>query len=125
MSALLASALAAASLASVPPSFGSEPYVIEFDSVPVHAQAQTRAESTPAPRLVASLGSEPFLPGSGEAQSAPAATAPERLRDPTPPLAASLGSEPFLPGVPEAVSPRAAQAERTPQRTDARICSCS
>lgn len=113
MSAIFA-ALAAAALAAVPPSLGSEPNVVGFDYI---------APATPAPAgattLAASLGSEPLVAGFDEL-AYPAAGRPDEREPQAATYAVSLGSEPTVVGFEGVTYPPA----REPDTRLACACPC-
>jgi hypothetical protein len=119
MSALIVSALAAAALAAVPPSIGSEPVPVNFDYV----AGPTQHFALEGPSLTASLGSEPNFADAGAAVS-PVATKPGVRPSTLSTLAASLGSEPFIIGFDES-APRTPVLERRPSdELVAHNCTC-
>jgi hypothetical protein len=97
MSVLVVSAIAAAALAAVPPSLGSEPIVVGFDYV-----APPTPATVDATTLASSVGSEPMVV-SFDDLAYPAArrhVAPpaQQMGSNASSLAASLGSEPVSAG---------------------------
>jgi hypothetical protein len=121
MSALIASALAAAALVAAPSTFQPEIRGASDESAP-HALAM---EARGPANLATSLGSEPFVAGVENTAPAPG-PAPALAGNPVAhqpaciTLATSLGSEPFLPGAEPAATPvfarkGGARDERAPE----------
>jgi hypothetical protein len=77
---------------SIPPWFGSEPYVFGFEELAARPQTQVAPRK---PTLATSLGSEPFPAGSGGPAPASDVTPVQRSTEPAT-LATSLGSEPLI-----------------------------
>lgn len=82
----------ARTFSSIPPWFGSEPYVFGFDEIAARPQVQVAPRK---PTLATSLGSEPFPAGSEVATSSADVTLVQRPTGAAT-LATSLGSEPFI-----------------------------
>jgi hypothetical protein len=122
MLAPIVSALAAATLAAAPVSYGSEPYPFAVEESPVLSQTRV-AQGTPT--LATALGSEPFLAGAGDMPSARAPGSVSSSRRPGVVTAAtSLGSEPFvLETRGEGAVPAPRQEPGAGQRL-ARACTC-
>ncbi len=122
MSALIVSALAATALSAVPPSFGSEPYVLDFEQNAPPAHTLVIAGAT---TLDTSLGSEPFAAVSGNMPSTRVESTVAPQAGPVT-LATSLGSEPFILESPARPGARAGHARAaSSSETLASNCTCA
>ena len=118
MSTLVISALAAVTLATVPPSIGSEPVPANFEYQPGPAGYV----ALQAPNLGASLGSEPTFVDLDAGGSRTLNPGQHNVAPAT--LAASLGSEPFIVAFDERSTADTRSQERRSDERIARNCTC-
>jgi hypothetical protein len=119
MSTIVISALAALTVASVPPSIGSEPVPANFEYQP----SPSEYVAFQTPNQATSLGSEPTF-FEMNADGAPVLSRGQHTVSPVA-LAASLGSEPFIVAFDESATSGTPRSEE--RRSDERIaqnCTC-